>query len=110
MKINITLLYLDELSIVTNATNEVQNDTCDFTACNGFTLKLDVFDKVQTYGQCQYPAGENGAEDDFFCFVNADSACKDKVVFLIFTIFSQLLENFVSLSFHWKNALGKSVL
>jgi len=69
----------DELSIVTNATDEVQTDTCDFTACNGFTLKLDVFDKVQTYGQCQYPAGENGAEEDFFCFVNADSACKDKV-------------------------------
>jgi len=69
----------DELTIVTNATDEVQTDTCDYTACNGFKLRLEVFDKVQTYGQCQYQAGKNGSEEDYFCFVNADSACKDKV-------------------------------
>merc|ERR1712048_798784 len=39
----------------------------------------DVFDKVETYGQCQFPAGKDGATDDYFCFVNADSACEDKV-------------------------------
>ena len=66
--------------IGSDADVDTQTDTCDYTACNGFTFKLDVFDKVETYGQCQFPAGENGSEDDYFCFVNKDSACKDKVI------------------------------
>ena len=69
----------DELLIATDANNNTQTETCDYTACNGFTYKLDVFDSVETYGQCQYPAGKDGAKDDFFCFVNANSACEDKV-------------------------------
>merc|ERR1712109_67609 len=72
-------IFLDELLIGTDANNDTQTETCDYTACNGFTYKLDVFDKVQTYGQCQFPAGKDGATDDYFCFVNKDSACKDKV-------------------------------
>merc|ERR1712150_115181 len=35
----------------------------------------------ETYGQCQYPAGNDGSEDDFFCFVNADSNCADKALY-----------------------------
>jgi len=70
----------EELLIGTDAKNDTQTTTCDYTACNGFTLKVDVFDKVVTHGQCQYPAGKNGSKDDFFCFVNADSACDDKVL------------------------------
>ena len=66
--------------IGTDANNDTQNETCDYTACNGFTYKLDVFDKVETYGQCQYPAGKDNATDDYFCFVNKDSACADKVI------------------------------
>ena len=66
---------LDELLIGSDARKDVQTETCDFTACNGFTYKLDVFEKVETYGECQYPAGKNGRDDDFFCFVNEDSAC-----------------------------------
>ena len=69
------LLILDELLIGSDARKDVQTETCDFTACNGFTYKLDVFEKVETYGECQYPAGKNGRDDDFFCFVNEDSAC-----------------------------------
>merc|ERR1712109_340652 len=72
-------IFLDELLLGTDADNDTQTETCDYTACNGFTYKLDVFDKVQTYGQCQFPAGKDGATDDYFCFVNKDSACKDKV-------------------------------
>ena len=71
--------FLDELLIGTDANNDTQTETCDYTACNGFTYKLDIFDSVETYGQCQYPAGKDGAKDDFFCFVNANSACEDKV-------------------------------
>merc|ERR1712226_1412099 len=48
---------------------------------NGFTLKINVFDKEVTYGQCQLPAGKDGSEDDFFCFVNADSNCADKTLY-----------------------------
>jgi len=70
---------IDELEIVTDANKNVQTDTCDFSACNGFSLKADVYDKTVTFGQCQYPAGENGSKDDYFCFVNANSACDDKV-------------------------------
>jgi len=62
-----------------DANKDVQTDTCDFSACNGFSLKADVYDKTVTFGQCQYPAGENGSKDDYFCFVNANSACDDKV-------------------------------
>ena len=69
----------DELLVGTEKNIDTQNETCDYTACNGFTFKLDVFDKFETYGQCQFPAGENKAKDDYFCFVNEDSACKDKV-------------------------------
>jgi len=72
-------VFLDELLIGTDANNDTQNETCDYTACNGFTYKLDVFDKVETYGQCQFPAGKGNAMDDYFCFVNKDSACTDKV-------------------------------
>jgi len=43
------------------------------------TSKLNLYDTIQTFGQCQYPVGREGATDDFFCFVNADSACGDKV-------------------------------
>merc|ERR1711962_802202 len=68
-------IFPDELLIGSDAKKDVQTETCDFTACNGFTYKLDVFDKVETYGECQYPAGKNGRDDDFFCFVNEDSAC-----------------------------------
>ena len=75
-----SFLFQDELMIGTDADKDTQTDTCDYTACNGFTFKLDIFDKVETYGQCQFPAGENGSEDDYFCFVNKDSACKDKVI------------------------------
>ena len=63
-----------------DANSNTQSETCDYTACNGFTFKLDIFDKVETYGQCQFPAGENGSTDDYFCFVNEDSACKDTVI------------------------------
>merc|ERR1712180_308761 len=72
-------IFPDELLIGDDAKEDVQTETCDYTACNGFTFKLDVFDKVETYGQCQFPAGENGAIDDYFCFVNENSACKDKI-------------------------------
>jgi len=71
-------IFPDELLIGADAEKDTQTETCDYTSCNGFTFKLDVFDKVETYGQCQFPAGENGATDDYFCFVNEDSACKDK--------------------------------
>ena len=62
---------------------EAAFDACDWTACNGFTLKINIFEKDETYGQCQHPAGNNWSEDDFFCFVNADSNCKDKVIVVI---------------------------
>ena len=80
MKIYTSFSCQDELLIGTDANNDTQSETCDYTACNGFTYKLDVFDKVETYGQCQFPAGKDGATDDYFCFVNADSACEDKVI------------------------------
>merc|ERR1711956_83986 len=41
----------------------------------------NVFEKEETYGQCQHPAGNDGSEDDFFCFVNADSNCADKTIY-----------------------------
>jgi len=72
-------IFPDELLIGSDAEKDTQTETCDFTACNGFTFKLDVFGQTETYGQCQYPAGENESHDDYFCFVNADSACEDKV-------------------------------
>merc|ERR1711976_430887 len=72
-------IFPDELLIGSDANIDPQTETCDYTACNGFTFKLEIFDKVETYGQCQFPAGENGLEDDYFCFVNANSACNDKV-------------------------------
>ena len=67
------------MRIDTEAKSDIQSETCDYTACNGFTFKVDIYDTVHTYGQCQYPAGKDGAKDDFFCFVNANSACEDKV-------------------------------
>ena len=50
------------------------------------TSKLDLYETIQTFGQCQYPVGREGATDDFFCFVNADSACGDKVGNLMYII------------------------
>jgi len=66
----------DELSVGTNAT-ETQAKICDYTACNKYTLKTSVFGNEVTFGQCQFPAP--GTKDKYFCFVNADSACPDKV-------------------------------
>ena len=78
------LIYpLDELESGSEA-GEAASDVCDWTACNGFTLKANVFGKEETYGQCQFPANNDGSEwDDFFCFVNADSNCADKVIFFV---------------------------
>merc|ERR1712170_326628 len=39
-------IFLDELLIGTDAKNDTQTETCDYTACNGFTYKLDGIDKV----------------------------------------------------------------
>merc|ERR1712156_542116 len=69
----------DDLTIGTEADKDTQTDTCDFSACNGFTLKTTVFENEITFGQCQFPF--KGTEEDFFCFVNANSACEDKVLF-----------------------------
>ena len=78
MKIKIYFLYLDELSVGTAASKEIQTEKCDFTSCNGYTLKTTVFDNEVTFGQCQLPSP--GTKEDYFCFVNADSACGDKVI------------------------------
>ena len=80
--IKLSISLLDEFELGSEA-GEAASDACDWTACNGFTLKINVFDKEETYGQCQRPAGKDGSEDDFFCFVNADSNCADKVTFVI---------------------------
>ena len=80
--IKLSISLLDEVELGSEA-GEAASDACDWTACNGFTLKISVFEKEETYGQCQYPAGNDGSEDDFFCFVNADSNCADKVIFII---------------------------
>jgi len=72
-------IFEDELLIATEAEKDIQTKTCDYTACNAFTYKLNLFDTIVTYGQCQYPAGVDGANEDFFCFVNSDSACEDMV-------------------------------
>jgi len=69
----------DELSVGTEASKEIQTEKCDFTSCNGYTLKTTVFDNEVTFGQCQLPSP--GTKEDYFCFVNADSACGDKVPF-----------------------------
>ena len=79
-KLSISLL--DEFKLGSEA-GEAASDACDWTACNGLTLKINVFGKEETYGQCQFPAGNGESEDDFFCFVNADSNCADKVSFVI---------------------------
>ena len=81
--IKLSIFLLEEFELGSQA-GEAASDACDWTACNGFTLKTTVFDKEETYGQCQYPAGNDGLEDDFFCFVNADSNCKDKVIIVIY--------------------------
>merc|ERR1711971_1302460 len=73
-------IFPDEYELGSKA-GEAASDVCDWTACNGFTLKADVFGKKDTYGQCQFPAGKEGAEDDYFCFVNADSNCPDKTLY-----------------------------
>jgi len=75
-----TEIFPDEFEVGSEA-GEAASDACDWTACNGFTLKISVFEKEETYGQCQYPAGNDGSEDDFFCFVNADSNCADKALY-----------------------------
>ena len=75
----ISFSFQDEVRIDTEAKSDIQSETCDYTACNGMTSKLNLYDTIQTFGQCQYPVGREGATDDFFCFVNADSACGDKV-------------------------------
>jgi hypothetical protein len=80
--IKLSISLLDEFELGSQA-GEAASDACDWTACNGFTLKISVFDKEETYGQCQFPAGNDRSEDDFFCFVNADSNCADKVTFVI---------------------------
>jgi len=74
-------IFPDELELGSKA-GEAASDACDWTACNGFTLKINVFDKEVTYGQCQLPTGKDGSEDDYFCFVNADSNCADKTLYL----------------------------
>ena len=76
----ISFSFQDEVRIDTEAKSDIQSETCDYTACNGMTSKLNLYDTIQTFGQCQYPVGREGATDDFFCFVNADSACGDKVI------------------------------
>jgi len=73
-------IFPDEYELGSKA-GEAASDVCDWTACNGFTLKADVFGKKETYGQCQVPAANEGAEDDYFCFVNADSNCPDKTLY-----------------------------
>jgi len=73
-------IFPDEFVLGSDA-GEAASDACDWTACNGFTLKINVFEKEETYGQCQHPAGNDGSEDDFFCFVNADSNCADKTIY-----------------------------
>merc|ERR1712018_923464 len=69
----------DDLTVGTEEEKDTQTDTCDFSACNGFTLKTTVFENEITFGQCQFPV--EGTKEDFFCFVNANSACEDKVLF-----------------------------
>jgi len=69
----------DEFSVGEKAKTDIQTETCDFKACNGFTLVTKVFDEEVTFGECQFPAGINGSKDDYFCFVNDDSACTNKV-------------------------------
>jgi len=68
----------DEISVGGKAKTDVQTETCDVKACNGFTLVTQVFDEEVTFGECQFPAGINGTKDDYYCFVNADTACTDK--------------------------------
>ena len=80
--IKLSISLLDEL-IVGSEAGEAASDACDWTGCNGLTLKVDVFDKEVTYGQCQVAAGKDGSDDDYFCFVKADSKCADKVTFVI---------------------------
>ena len=81
---------------------EAASDKCDWTACNGFTLKINIFEKELTYGQCQHPAGNDGSEDDFFCFVNADSNCADKVICYSIYSVSHVI-NYTLLAFSWKS-------
>jgi len=69
----------DEFSVGERAKTDTQTKTCDVKACNGFTLITKVYDKEVTFGECQFPAGINGSNDDYFCFVNDDSACTNKV-------------------------------
>ena len=78
----LSIYLLDEFTLGSEA-GEAASDACDWTACNGLTLKIKVFEKEETYGQCQFVAGKDGSEDDFFCFVNADSSCADKVIFFV---------------------------
>lgn len=73
-------IFPDEFKLGSEA-GEAASDACDWTACNGLTLKINVFGKEETYGQCQFPAGKGESEDDFFCFVNADSNCADKTLY-----------------------------
>jgi len=73
-------IFPDEFKLGSEA-GEAASDACDWTACNGLTLKINVFGKEETYGQCQFPAGKGESEDDFFCFVNADSNCADKILY-----------------------------
>ena len=72
-------MYSDDLDVATEANNDTQTDTCDFSACNGYTLKTTAFEKEITFGQCQFPA--QGTKEEYFCFVNENSACEDKVMF-----------------------------
>ena len=94
----LSIFLLDEFQLGSEA-GEAASDICDWTACNGFTLKINIFEKELTYGQCQHPAGNDGSEDDFFCFVNADSNCEDKVFLSfasLYTLFNDLTGYLIS--------------
>ena len=73
-------MYSDDLDVATEANKDTQTDTCDFSACNGYTLTTTAFENEITFGQCQFPA--HGTKEDYFCFVNENSACEDKVIFV----------------------------
>merc|ERR1712021_273517 len=54
-------------------------DTAQKNAHQRFLQMNFLLAKEVTFGECQFPAGINGSNDDYFCFVNDDSACTNKV-------------------------------
>ena len=45
--IKLSISLLDEFELGSEA-GEAASDACDWTACNGFTYKINVFEKEET--------------------------------------------------------------